>query len=214
MLGGKHNRHSIRLKGYDYSQAGMYFVTICAKNRECLFGEIIREEMILSELGRIVQKCWKEIRTHYQNIELDEFVVMPNHVHGVIFIMGNGFGDVGATLVVAQNRAGASPAPAANNEMRAGASPAPTLGNIIGAFKSMVFNQHLKYIQINNLDVSAKVWQRNYYEHIIRNENSLEKIRNYIYNNPGGWLNDIENSTINKNTTESQRKSYYQNIYN
>jgi REP element-mobilizing transposase RayT len=121
---------------------------------------------------------------------------MPNHIHGIII--------VGATLAVAQNnRAGASPAPrhysiqgiqsnvAQNN--RAGASPVPTIGQIIGTFKSLCVNKWLIYINENKIDAIGKFWQRNYYEHIIRNENELYAIREYIINNPFKWAEDIEN---------------------
>ena len=87
-----HQRRSIRLKGYDYSQAGAYFVTICTKDRECIFGKIVDEEMRLTQGGRIADECWRNIRAHYLHVVLDEYVIMPNHVHGVIFI---GNDDVG-----------------------------------------------------------------------------------------------------------------------
>ena len=91
-----HHRRSIRLKGYDYSQAGAYFVTMCTQHRECLFGEIVDGKMRLNEYGQIVQQCWMEIPQHYQNVQLDEYVVMPNHVHGIIIINEFDISTVGA----------------------------------------------------------------------------------------------------------------------
>jgi REP element-mobilizing transposase RayT len=216
IMSGGHNRKTIRLKNYDYSQAGMYFATICTKDRECLFGEIKDEEMMLNGLGKIVEKEWYKIPLNYPNVELDEFIVMPNHIHMIIFIMDDNVAQIRAgaspaPMIGKEIRAGASPAPMIGKEIRAGASPAPTLGNIVGAFKSKVFNQWFKYIRQNNLDLIGKIWQRNYYEHIIRNERSLENIRNYICNNPGDWSNDVENDN-NKNITKQERKNYYNKI--
>ncbi|KRT65801.1 MAG: hypothetical protein XU11_C0019G0022 [Candidatus Dadabacteria bacterium CSP1-2] len=162
-----HHRKSIRLKGYDYSQGGACFITICARNKELYFQQH-------PELKRILIRQWQEIPDRYANIRLDEFVIMPNHIHGIII--------VGATLAVAQAR-----------EKRAGARPAPTIGEIIGIFKSLCLHDWLKYIKENRIDAVGKFWQRNYYEHIIRNEDELNKIREYIQNNPLKWNLDREN---------------------
>ncbi|MFH1838509.1 MAG: transposase [Candidatus Kuenenbacteria bacterium] len=181
------HRFSIRLKGYNYSRVWMYFVTICIKDRKCLLGNIINEKIILNELGRIVKKCWEEIIIHYPNIELDEFIIMPNHLHGIIFITDD--------LVRVQNFE-----PLQENKYQHIISG--SIGAIIRGFKIGVKKIYRQ-----------SIWQRNYYEHIIRNENSLEKIRNYIYNNPNNWQNDIENLAINKNITEQQKENYYKNIF-
>ena len=173
-----HHRRSIRLKGYDYSQAGIYYVTICTKDRECLFGNIINFNMELSTLGKIVEQEWHEILKRFPDVELDAFVVMPNHIHGIII--------VGATLVVALNR---EDMVRSNINNRAGTSPAPTLGHIIGSFKSLCI-----YKRKNSGLNAGKLWQRNYYEHIIRNETELNKIREYIITNPLNWESD-ENYT-------------------
>ncbi len=195
MLGGKHRhyfnnfrgRRSIRLKDYDYSQVGIYFVTICARDRECLFGEIINEEMYLNDLGRITQRCWEEIIIHYPKAELDEYIIMPNHLHGIIFIIDDSVG-VQNIEPLRQNR---------YQHIIPG-----SVGAIIRGFKIGV-----------KKNCGQTVWQRNYYDHIIRNENSLEEIRNYIYSNPGGRTSDIENSAVNKNMTEWQRENYYKHIF-
>jgi len=163
----KHHRRSIRLKDYDYSQAGAYFVTICAHNQRGLFGNIVNGEMKLSSIGKIVQREWNKTPARFPNVELDAFIIMPNHIHGILI--------VGATLVVAHDN-------------RAGTRPAPTLGKIVGSFKSRCVR---KCIQ-NRLNVD-KLWQRNYYEHIIRDEKDLNKIREYIINNPITWELDDEN---------------------
>ncbi|OGL39994.1 MAG: hypothetical protein A3C43_06245 [Candidatus Schekmanbacteria bacterium RIFCSPHIGHO2_02_FULL_38_11] len=160
-----HYRKSIRLKGYDYSNSGIYFITICTKDRELYFKKF-------SELKEILKQQWQKIPEKFFNIQLDEFIIMPNHIHGII--------TVGATLAVAQKK-------------RAGARPAPTIGEIIGRFKSSCVNDWIKYIDENKLNLNGKFWQRNYYEHIIRNENELNKIREYIQNNPLKWHLDREN---------------------
>ena len=178
-----HRRRSIRLKGYDYSQAGAYFVTVCAKDRECMFGDIVDGEMQVNDAGRIIQKCWDNICDHFPHVELDEFIVMPNHIHGITLI-------VGAPLV------GAPPFGASinNTESRAGTRPAPTLGNIIGEFKSITTRQSIDGINQKNWPpFNGKLWQRNYYEHVIRDENDIDRIRQYIIENPAKWAGDEDN---------------------
>jgi REP element-mobilizing transposase RayT len=167
----KHHRRSIRIKGYDYSRAGAYFVTICTHGRECLFGEIMDGEMRLNDAGQAAQAEWVRLPERFQSIELDEFVIMPNHLHGIIL--------VGAGL--------APPDGGAPN--RGAASSAPTLGNILRAFKS------ISAIAVNRLlgRSGRSLWQRNYYEHIVRSENELAHIREYIANNPTQWALDREN---------------------
>ena len=130
------------------------------------------------ELTEIVRKQWQKLSERYPNLVLDEFIVMANHIHGIMI--------VGATLAVALvNRAGGRP--------WAGTRPAPTVGEIIGTFKSLCVNDWLIYLRENKIDEAGRFWQRNYYEHIIRNENELAKIREYIQNNPLKWSLDREN---------------------
>ena len=167
----KHNRRSIRLAGYDYSQPGLYFVTICTFKHQQLFGQIEDGYMILNEAGENANICWLLIPDHFPNTELDEFIVMPNHVHGIIHIVD--FGNVGAKNF--------SPLP---NNMNSFHSPSKTLGSIVRGFKIGVTNWIRK-----NTD-NYHVWQRNYYEHIIRDEDDLDRIRKYIRHNPGNWNND------------------------
>ena len=175
----KHHRRSIRLGGYDYSQAGAYFVTICTQDRQSLFGEIVEGEMRLNEYGWVVAECWEWLDQRYQHVDLDGWVVMPNHLHGVIMIDDVGRGGSG----------------------RGGSRTAPTdmakrkpLGRLIGAFKTVSAKQ------INNLRgmSGAPVGQRNYYEHVIRAEDELDRIRGYIDDNPRMWEMDRENPTAQK----------------
>ena len=171
-------RRSIRLKDFDYSQVGAYFVTICTYDRECLFGQIVDEKMRSNEFGRLVAEEWSRSGKIRHEMDMDEFIVMPNHVHGIIKIMGSekGVGNqrhVGAT--------GRSPLPA---------GPAPnSIGAFVAGFKSIATKR------INDMRGTPRVpiWQRNYYEHVIRDEKSLNRIREYILTNPERWESDKEN---------------------
>jgi len=195
-----HHRRSIRLKHYDYSQSGAYFVTICAQNKTCLFGDVIDAQMILNGPGRMLQTEWDALPKRFSGIELDAFAVMPNHIHGIIFIVGAPL--VGARFVVGaqpsdQNRAGTRPdqnrAGTRPEQNRAGTRPAPTntTGNIVGAFKSIATHEYVIGIRQQQwLSFTGRLWQRNYYEHVIRSEHELNKIREYIINNPLNWSED------------------------
>ena len=178
----RHQRRSIRLKGYDYTQAGAYFVTLCVQGRECLFGTITAGEMILNELGQIVYEEWKRSSEIRREMELDEFVVMPNHMHGILWILESD--DVRAH--------GRAPQPGGAPIVRADGRPpqrqppqrAPkSLGSFVAGFKSAA----TKRINEQRGMPGAPVWQRNYYEHIIRNDADLQRIREYIVNNPLKW---------------------------
>jgi REP element-mobilizing transposase RayT len=179
-----HHRRSIRLKDYDYSQMGAYFVTVCVQGHEILLGKIIDGEMRLNPLGVVVRDCWDELPRHYSHVELDTFVVMPNHVHGIIILAD---ADVGA---------GFKPAQTGLHNITAGAGlkPAPTkkrhgLSEIIRAFKTFS-SRHINKLRHAP---GESVWQRNYYEHVIRNEKSLDKIREYILTNLLRWELDRNN---------------------
>ena len=174
----KHHRHSIRLKGYDYAAPGAYFVTIVTHQRACLFGEIVGGEMRLNDIGRIADNCWRAIPDHFPNVELDTHVVMPNHLHGIIVIRENDLAD-------SNGRGTRSRAPA---RMEQFGQPVPgTLATIIRQFKSSVTRLAIKYYGESN------IWQRNYHDHIIRNETEWAKIRDYIETNPLRWADDAEN---------------------
>lgn len=158
----------IRLKEYDYSQPGEYFVTICTKNHECMFGSIENGKMDLNERGRIVDGCWKGIPEHFSHVGLDEYIIMPNHVHGIIIIneidMNRSRGEVTSPL------------------------RKQTLGNIAAYFKY----QSTKLINESHDTPGAKVWQRNYYDRIIRGEKELQNIQDYIANNVLTWAFETE----------------------
>lgn len=203
----RHHRRSIRLPGYDYSQAGTYFVTICTQGRACLFGRVVEGDIRLNRYGEIVRSCWLDIPMHFPKVELDEFVVMPNHVHGIIVIsVGARFiapnGAVGSACVCVEDEGvkgagvdrsvvGGALSIAPNGSASGGRAMnrVPTIGEIVRGFKARAA------VSINRLSgaLGRQVWQRNYYEHIIRDEESLNKVREYILGNPLGWELDREN---------------------
>jgi len=174
MAKGPKRRRSLRLRGYDYSQPGAYFVTICAKDHLPQFGEIRGNDMKLNEQGSIVEKIWKEIPEHFTNVPLDEFIVMPNHVHGILLLDENP--DCKGTACRAPTVEGF------------GKPVKGSLPTIIRSFKSESTHR------INRLDKrkGISIWQRNYYEHIIRNQDSLNRIRRYIQENPIKWSTNPE----------------------
>jgi putative transposase len=171
-----HHRRSIRLKGYDYSQSGAYFVTVCARDKEYLFGEIKEGKMLLNKYGEIVMECWNTIQNHFVNVACDEFVVMPNHIHGIIKIP-----NVGAQFI--------APIGKTMSKNQGVINHAPTVGEIVRSFKA-----RCTYMinQVGNT-TGMTIWQKNYYEHIIRYEKELHQIREYIVNNPMQWELDTEN---------------------
>ena len=143
-------------------------MTIDVQNRECLFGEIVNYEMILNEAGKMVDEQWNALPERFPNIELDVYQIMPNHFHGIIVIVG----------------AGTRPAPTENS----------TLGDIIGAFKSITTHEYILGVDNKNCPQFFKrLWQRNYYEHVIRDEADLNRIRGYVQSNPANWDEDKEN---------------------
>jgi REP element-mobilizing transposase RayT len=182
-----HHRRSIRLKGYDYSQAGLYFVTICVKNRECLFGNIADGEMILNDAGQMVESEWLKLPERFTNIVLHEYIVMPNHFHAILQI-------VGATLVAAQNNTVAQNNMIDATEKRQPQGIAPTsktVGDMVGAFESITTVEYIRGVKNKNWKpFDGKLWQRNYWEHIICNEKSYQTISDYIINNPLKWNDD------------------------
>jgi putative transposase len=188
-----HHRRSIRLKGYNYSQAGAYFVTVCAWNRECLFGKIANGEMILNEYGEIIMKYWNTIPSNFLHVETDEFIIMPNHVHGIVFV-NNCRGEVSSPFseIVAPNSK-TETAPIQGGETSEGGETPPlrktTLGQIVAYFK---YRSAKCINQIRNAQ-GKPIWQRNYYEHIIRDDRELYAIREYIGHNPSKWDEDEDN---------------------
>ena len=177
----KHHRRSIRVKGYDYSQAGAYYVTIVTWHRDCIFGNVIQPpfpaeaHVNLSSFGKIADECWRAIPEHFQNVELGEYVIMPNHVHGIIVITNNGRG---AAML--------RPYDGEENPHKINVKPG-SLGAIVRSYKSAVS------YRINKEHNATGIWQRNYYEHIIRDEKDLQNKTDYIIANPSMWDNDDNN---------------------
>jgi len=175
------NRRSIRLPGYDYSQAGAYFVTIVAEGRKNVFGEIETDEVFLTPAGKMIHNTWLSLPDRFPHIELDEFIVMPNHFHAILFI------------TTESNRVGTSPTPT-NFSDPVGVPLVGTLGEIIGAYKSITTHEYILGVRGKNWpSFEKRLWQRNYYEHILRTDNDLTSVRSYILGNPQGWNLDPEN---------------------
>lgn len=175
----KRSRRTIRLKGYDYSLPGKYFITICTLNRECSLGEIRNRKMIVSPVGEIVRREWLYTSIVREEIELDTFVIMPNHLHGIISIRSRRDDPAGLPRnIIDHNRAfqGNTPALISN-----------TIGAIVGQFKSKATKK------IRESACPGFFWQRNYYEHIIQNESELPKLKKYILANPENWSEDQDN---------------------
>ena len=176
---GKYKIESTRLKHWDYSSNGTYFITICTKNRERFLGEIVGGEMQLSEIGKIVQKYWLEIPDHFSFIVLDNFIIMPNHVHGIVVI------DNANNVETRQCLVSTSGMKTINRFQNQGKH---TISSIIGAYKS-ICTKTINKIQ-NKIFFG---WQSSFYDHIIRSENELSRIREYIVNNPIKWDSDRNN---------------------
>lgn len=168
-----HRRHSIRLPGYDYSRPGAYFITICTYNKESLFGLVTGGKMVLNDYGLLVEGEWKRIPNRFPLILLGAFMIMPNHFHGIITYMD--ISHVGARQgaeITSGSCSFASPLPAN-----------PPLGVVVGAFKST----SARIINGLRQTPGFPVWQRNYYEHIIRDDESYLQIAEYILTNPERW---------------------------
>ncbi len=167
------NRRTIRLKDYDYAQPGAYFVTICTQDRACLFGDVMDYTMKLNAAG-LVTTLWNEVPARFANVDLDMFVVMPNHIHGILLYPDDG--------------------PVMADCTRATTRVAPTIGQVVGAFKSLSTVEYVRNVNANGWPAfHSRLWQRNYYEHVIRDEADLDRIRRYIDENPARWEFDDEN---------------------
>lgn len=159
-----YKRKSIRLKEYDYTQLGLYFITICCQNKEMRFGNIEKDKMLLNDFDQIAYHQWLDLANRFSNFELDVFVIMPNHIHGIIFLKEDG-------------------------DKR--------IGDIVGTYKSLVSIECLKLSKSRN-EIMGKLWQRNFYEHIIRDERGYQNIKEYILNNSSKWNIDcFLNSRVN-----------------
>jgi putative transposase len=213
----RHRRRTTRLRARDYASPGAYFVTLCVQDRECLFGDVVDGVMYLNDAGRAAESFWKAIPEHFPRVELDEFIVMPNHVHGIIWIVDNRWVPVDAPTGVnggnAQERVdvgakgryvGANDyLPLQHHKLTGhqmasrgltrsklfpmGHGTSRTIGSMLRGFKIAI----TRWMRMNGGIVN--VWQRNYHDHIIRNERSLERIRKYIRDNPANWHRDRNN---------------------
>jgi putative transposase len=249
----RHNRHSLRLKGYDYSLPGAYFVTICTQNRECLFGDIVSGEMILNDAGKMIKNIWNNLPSFYLNIETDTMCIMPNHFHAIIkinpmsnhshaptkknhatngaeidsaptmndavktFKQNRAHNSKGAEMKIKKmcpmsnhshtptkkNHVGADSISAPDFDSAPGTThttkgaemeSAPTLGDVVQTFKRYTTIEYIKMVKQNILPpFDKRVWQRNYYEYIIRDEDDYNRIHEYIENNPLKWELDSLN---------------------
>ena len=196
---GIHHRRSIRLKEFDYSSAGAYFVTICTHGRECLFGDIAGGEMRMNDAGRMVEEWWANLPGKFPDVAIDEFVVMPNHFHGIVCVGAPPCGCPGFTpprgcLTSKTGRPhGAAPTmPIHLTDPKAAA----TLGDVMDWFKTMMTNAYIKGVK--HLDwppFPGRLWQRNYYERVVRDDAELSAVREYIRFNPANWMDDEEHPT-------------------
>ncbi|MFH1097473.1 MAG: transposase [Candidatus Desantisbacteria bacterium] len=223
-----HHRRSIRLKGYDYSSAGAYFVTICTQSRECLFGEIVvgadlcvcppadlcvcppadlcvcppdlpeigrthrfaPTEMVLNDSGQMIVRWFRELGNKFPDIQCDDFICMPNHIHFIVVI------GVGADLCVCPPCV-YPPKHELGEHNGLGEHIGSPLREVVQWFKTMSTNEYIRGVKQNGWrPFNGKLWQRNYYEHIIRDENELNRIREYIINNPLHWEFDQENPMV------------------
>ena len=199
-----YKRRTIRLKEYDYTQAGMYFVTVCVQDKKCLFGDVENGEMLLNEAGRMIDKWWQKLPDKYDEITIDEYCIMPNHIHGII-------NNVGAIPCNRPNKECNIPNKENNrpnkkynytNYKKGENMVSPVrkniipndyagLGKYVSWVKRMSTNEYIRNVKNNNwLLFDKRLWQRNYYEHIIQNEKDLYRIREYIMHNPAQWDKD------------------------
>ena len=186
----KCQRRSIRLKDYDYSQEGAYFVTICTQNKMMLFEN--------DGIRAVAERCWQEIPEHFSNVQLDEWIIMPNHLHGILIIIDK---CRAMTYCATSDHNFRRGDPVGRPYIRPHGPAPDSIGTIIGQFKSVVTKK------VNKLrgTPGAAIWQRNYYEHVIRNETDLNDVRQYIINNPIKWDMDEENPNRQKNESTSPK---------
>ena len=202
----QHQRRSIRLRAYDYASAGAYFVTICTQGHVARFGEIIDGEMRLNDAGRMVQTVWESIPSRFPDIASDVYVIMPNHFHAIVVINPPDAAPVGAPGGTPHVGAfSADGSNAANCGERVGTSPTPTttvatgpaLGDVIGAFKSITTREYAAAVRSRGWPrFDQRLWQRNYWEHIIRTLESRAGIAEYITGNPATWGSDRLNPEV------------------
>jgi putative transposase len=206
----RRHRHSVRLQGYDYTRAAAYFVTVCTQDRVPVLGEIVGDRAIFSSMGEMVIRVWEELPQHYAGVQLDDFALMPNHLHGIIVLVGAGpcaCPDKGDPDVSGQPR-GVAPhtgdrnIPGQSPEIVTGSGQprgvAPTQGfsipDVVHRFKSLTTAKYRRGVDKEGWPpFRNRLWQRNYYEHIIRDDEDLARVRAYIADNPARWTEDPEN---------------------
>jgi putative transposase len=201
----KHHRRSIRPKNYAYASEGAYYVKVVTQGRECLFGEIVDAKMYLSNYGEIVQKWWDNIPNHFPNVETGAFIIMPNHIHGIVFVTEERRGEVISphdqpndnnqknTSNIDTSHQREESMQTSETDNQGGEIPPlrrPTLGQIVAYFK---YQSTKEMNEADNIGIITEFWQRNYYEHIIRNEKELKQKMDYILDNPSRWDEDREN---------------------
>lgn len=197
-----HHRRSIRLKGYDYSQAGAYFVTICVNDRECFFGDVVDHQMILNDAGSMIEKWYLQLPGKFPDIVCDVYQVMPNHFHAIILNVGadpcvgpNG-SIIGPNGSVGEPNTDSSTAIDPSASVSLGEHTGSPLSQVLQWFKTMTTNEYIRGVKNNDWPAfNGKLWQRNYWEHIIRDQKSFQRIADYIVTNPANWGND----QLNKN---------------
>lgn len=184
----KHRRRSIRLRGYDYRTPGAYFVTIVTQDRECLFGQIVEGTVHLNDAGRMVERWWHELNGKFPDVRTDAYVIMPNHFHGIIQILPHSSTQNG------RGRPACLPANPEGTHPGEVAYTGTPLQDIVQWFKTMTTNAYIRGVKQQGWQpFNRRLWQRNYYEHIIRSEQEHERIRRYIETNPLRWQADPEN---------------------
>ncbi len=199
-----HQRRSLRLAGYDYARPGAYFLTLCVQGRECLFGQVVGDEMRLNDAGHMIETWWHKLPQKFPLCGAGTFVVMPNHLHGVIVIRGDVGADPRVHTELSQGRHAASTVGADLRVRRDPRARPASLPRIVQWFKTMTTNA---YIRSTNDDgwtpFTTRLWQRNYYEHVVRDDNELARIRDYIVNNPLHWQDDSDNPAAPRPTRGS-----------
>lgn len=196
-----HHRRSIRLKGYDYSRAGLYFITICCQDRICRFGDVVNGEMVLNDAGKMIAKWYFELGNKYPDKQCREMIVMPNHIHCIVenktlddAIADGRVGHNGVTNAhvmdahVGTSLRGRPDTQYGIDNQKYGA----TIGNAMDWFKTMTTNEYIRGVKTMNWKTfNRRLWQRNYWERIIRNQKAYHRIAEYILNNPEKWRADI-----------------------
>lgn len=180
----RHHRRSVRLKGHDYAQPGAYFVTVCTRDWECLFEHAVNGEMRFNDAGQIGARCWADICHHFPHVALDARIIMLNHVHGIIVITEFRRGEASDSCAASNTQIGVSDA--SPLQQRPNGTQPGSLSAIAQNFKSITTRK----INTARGTPGSPLWQRNYYEHVIRNDQELNAIRQYILTNPTTWTTD------------------------